>query len=248
MKSPRIDRHARHIMLKEIGGHGQKLLANAKVVIIGVGGLGSPCALYLAAAGLGQLTLIDDDVVDLSNLQRQIIYRTQDIDKPKTEIAKKSLLELDPELEIIAIQSKIDETNARDLLKNADLVIDGCDNFTTRHLVNKICHELKIPLLSGALGRFDGQIAAFDYKADSPCYQCFVPEAPTEAETCAQMGVIGAVAGVIGTMMALEAIKIITHAGDSLFGKIMIYNGLNANSRILKLSKDKKCAICGTLS
>lgn len=246
MKKPNLERHARHIMLKEIGGHGQKLIANSCVAIVGLGGLGSPCALYLAAAGIGKLILIDNDVVDISNLQRQIIYQTQDVGIAKTEIAKQRLLELDPDIEIITHQVRINAENAAIILAGADIIIDGTDNFETRFLVNSAAFKLKKILISGALGRFDGQVCAFDFRrGNGPCYQCLVPSMPPSAETCAQMGVVGAVAGVIGTMVALEAIKIITNAGNSLFGRILIYDGLNATSRTIRLNQDEHCQICG---
>lgn len=245
MRKPNLERHARHIMLKEIGGHGQKLITNSCVAIVGMGGLGAPCALYLAAAGIGKLVLIDDDVVDLSNLQRQIIYQTQDVGIAKTEIAKQRLLELDPAVEIITHQMRISAENATMVLTDADIIIDGTDNFETRFIVNSAAFGLKKILISGALGRFDGQVCAFDFRdGQGPCYQCLVPKLPPNAETCAQMGVVGAVAGVIGTMMALEAIKIITNAGNSLFGRILIYDGLNATSRTIRLTQDEHCTVC----
>lgn len=244
-KKPNLARHARHIMLKEIGGHGQKLIANSCVAIVGMGGLGAPCALYLAAAGFGKLILIDDDVVDISNLQRQIIYQTQDVGIAKTVAAKKALLALDDEVEITTHQARLTKDNATSILAEADIIIDGTDNFETRFLVNSTAFKLNKILISGALGRFDGQVCAFDFRrGNGPCYQCLVPQMPPNAETCAQMGVVGALAGVIGTMMALEAIKIISGAGNSLFGRILIYDGLNATSRTIGLPHDPNCQIC----
>ena len=249
MKKANIHRHARHIMLKEIGGTGQNKIANSAIAIIGMGGLGAPCALYLAAAGVGKLILVDDDSIELSNLQRQIIYQTNDLGIAKTEAAEKALLALDSDIEIAAYNCRLTQENAAQILADAEIIIDGSDNFETRFLVNKTAFEQNKILISGALGRFDGQVCAFDFRADNgqndgPCYQCLVPQAPPEAETCAQMGVVGALCGIIGSIMALEAIKIITNAGNSLFGRILLYDGLNATSRTIRLYKDENCEIC----
>lgn len=245
-KQPDIERHSRHILLKEIGGHGQKLIANTTVAIIGAGGLGCPCALYLTAAGIGKIIIIDDDKVELSNLQRQILFKTSDIGLPKVIAAQIALNEIDPNVEIIPTQARINEQNAESLLKDADIIIDGSDNFATRFLINKTAYDLEKILVSGALGRFEGQVSAYDFTNHTgPCYQCFVPEAPPFEESCAIMGVIGAVCGVIGSIMALETIKIITRNKEtSLIGKLLIYDGLRAQSRTLKISKDRKCKIC----
>ena len=242
-----IERHARHIMLKEIGGHGQKLIANSTIAIIGVGGLGCPCALYLAAAGVGKLILIDDDVVDLSNLQRQILFKTSDIGHPKVIAAQEALNAIDGDIEIIAVKERINGQNANELLANADIIIDGSDNFKTRFLINKTAYDLKKVLVSGALGRFDGQVAAFDFSdPQSPCYQCFVPDTPPIEEDCNILGVVGAICGIIGALMALETIKIITKNREtSLLGRILLYDGLKAQSRTLNIPKDRNCNTCG---
>ncbi len=243
-KKADIKRHARHILLKEIGGHGQNLIANSHIGIVGAGGLGAPVLLYLAAAGIGRITLIDNDIVDISNLQRQVLYRSEDIGKPKAECAKLSLNALDPNIEIIAHDARFTVDNA-DLLNDCDIIIDGSDNFETRFLLNRIAFEKRKILVSGALGRFDGQVSAFDFRdGNGPCYQCLIPQKPQMAENCDVLGVVGAICGIIGSIMALETIKIITNAGDSLFGRILIYDGLNASSRTLKLPKEDKCPIC----
>jgi molybdopterin/thiamine biosynthesis adenylyltransferase len=245
MKKPNVLRHARHIMLKEIGGHGQKLIANSSVAIVGMGGLGAPCSLYLAAAGIGKLILIDDDDVELSNLQRQIIYQTKHVGIAKTQAAKNALLGLDPDIEILTQQTRLTPENAAEILANADIIIDGTDNFETRFIVNSAAFKLNKILISGALGRFDGQVCAFDFRSGrGPCYQCFVPQPPPRAETCAQLGVVGALAGIIGTIMALEAVKIITSAGNSLIGRILLYDGLEATSRTIRLLPDENCKTC----
>jgi molybdopterin-synthase adenylyltransferase len=249
----RLDRHARHVLLKEIGGPGQARLANASIAIVGAGGLGAPAALYLAAAGVGRIALIDPDVVELSNLQRQILFRTQDVGMDKARAGAAAIKALDPLINVEAIVASLDETNSKHLIAGADIVLDGTDNFATRYHVNRACHDLGIPLVSGAVGRWDGQIGVFasgqtkSHAPDkrTPCYQCFVPEIPPEAESCAQMGVVGALTGVIGTMMALETIKLLTGAGQPLIGRILLYDGLAGTTRTLSLNADPHCHVCG---
>lgn len=249
----RLDRHARHILLREIGGPGQARLATSSVAIVGAGGLGAPAALYLAAAGVGRITLIDPDVVELSNLQRQVLFRSNDVGVDKARAGQAALKALDPQIDVEAIVTRLESANAEQLIAGADVVLDGTDSFETRFNVNRACHNLGIPLVSGAVGRWDGQIGVFasgrtkglpsDQRA--PCYQCWVPETPPDADTCAQMGVVGALTGVIGTMMALEAIKIIALAGTPLIGRMLFYDGLNATARTLTLNRDKTCPVCG---
>lgn len=236
------ERYARHIMLKELGGPGQQKLKAASVAIVGAGGLGAPAALYLAAAGVGRLRLIDDDAVSLSNLQRQILFRSDEVGAPKVERAKSALNALNPNVEIETFTTRLNPGNAPTLLQGADIVLDGTDDFATRFAVNDACHALGVTLVSGAVGRWDGQVAVF--KPSGPCYRCLVPEAPPDAETCAQVGVVGALTGVIGAMMALEAIKEIAQAGDSLAGRLFIYDSLNAEARTVKLPRDPACMVC----
>ena len=238
-----IDRYARHLVLKEIGGQGQMKLKAAKVALVGMGGIGSPAALYLAAAGIGTLGLIDDDDVSLSNLQRQVLFGAKDIGAPKAEAAAVHLDNLNPHCECRIHRLRLTETNAADVLGGYDIVLDGCDNFETRLLVNRVCHGLKKPLVSAALGRFSGQLATFDSR---PCYQCLVPEIPPDSETCERVGVVGALAGVMGSLAALEAIKVITGAGETLRGKLLIFDGLDMTSRIVKLAADPVCPVCGS--
>ena len=248
-----LERYQRHILLKEIGGPGQQRLKTAHVAMIGAGGLGAPAALYLVAAGIGKLTLIDPDSASLSNLQRQIIYRSDDVGQPKTARATAALNALNPNVEIMPIAKHLDAGNAQSLLAGADFILDGCDDFETRFAVNAAAHTLGVALISGAVGRWDGQIATFKSgltkgrpEADRlPCYQCFVPEAPPDAEPCSVVGVVGALTGVIGSMMALEAIKEITHAGESLAGRILLYDGLAAQARTIRLPPDPSCPVCG---
>ncbi|MCH8488795.1 MAG: molybdopterin-synthase adenylyltransferase MoeB [Oceanicaulis sp.] len=240
-------RHARHILLKEIGGPGQQRLSRARVVIIGAGGLGAPAALYLAAAGAGAVRIADPDVVSLDNLQRQILFRTEDVGRLKTERTAEALSALDPSLEIEARAVTADESSLPDLLAGADLVLDGCDDFATRFAVNRAALAARIPLVSGAVGRWDGQVGVFapHLAPDAPCYQCWMPEIPPDAETCAQTGIVGALTGIVGSLMALEAIKLITGAGEPLIGRLVIHDGLSGRARTVRLHRDPDCKACG---
>lgn len=238
------ERYARHILLREIGGPGQQRLKTATVAIVGAGGLGAPAALYLAAAGVGRLRLIDDDQVSLSNLQRQIIFRSDDAGEAKVERAGAALEALNPNVAIEQKRERLTPANARDLLSGADLVLDGTDDFATRFAVNEACHALGVPLISGAVGRWSGQVALFP--PQGPCYRCFVPQTPPDAETCAQVGIVGALTGVIGSIVALEAIKHIADAGETLEGRIFLFDGLGAEARVAKLQRDPHCPVCGS--
>lgn len=247
------ERYARHILLKEIGGPGQQRLKAAAIAIVGMGGLGAPAALYLAAAGVGRLRLIDDDIVALSNLQRQILYRGNEVGAAKVEAAATALAALNPHIEFEARAERLTDENARDVLAGADIVLDGTDDFVTRFAVNAACHDLGITLISGAVGRWDGQVATFKSGLTKhlppeqrlPCYRCLVPHIPPGAETCAQVGIVGALTGVIGSMMALEAIKEIVGTGESLAGRLMIYDALATTSRTARLPRDPACPVCG---
>ena len=240
-----LERYARHIILKEVGGLGQQKLMKARVLVIGAGGLGSPLMMYLAAAGVGTIGIIDDDTVDLSNLQRQIIHMTPSLGSDKVASAKQTISEINPEINVITYAERLDEDNANDIISAYDIVADGCDNFTTRFLVNDICMKNKVPLISGALSQFDGQLATFKgYESDKPCYRCLVPEHPRGVLSCAEAGILGAVAGVLGTMQAVEVLKEILELGDGLAGKLLIYDALNAASRTIKLPKDPGCKYC----
>tara|TARA_R110000744_G_scaffold84678_3_gene165689 strand:+ start:45363 stop:46109 length:747 start_codon:yes stop_codon:yes gene_type:complete len=239
-----IERFARHIVLREIGGPGQQALGRARVAIVGAGGLGAPASLYLTAAGVGHITLIDPDTVSLDNLQRQILFRTDDIGQSKAGTGAVALRALNPGTQVIAIPAALDADNARELLAGADLILDGCDNFETRFAVNAASRALGIPLVSGAIGRWDGQVSLFNASPDAPCYRCWVPEIPPDAETCARVGVVGALPGLIGSMMALEAIKHICDAGQTLDGRILLFDGLAMESRTVKLRRDPECQGC----
>lgn len=236
-------RYARHILLKEIGGPGQQRLKAAHVAMVGVGGLGAPAALYLAAAGVGRLRLIDDDAVSVDNLQRQIIFRGSDVGFSKVERARAVLAELNAHVDVEVERQRLSDANAAYLLKGADIVLDGSDDFETRFAVNAACRAMGVPLVSGAVGRWDGQVAVF--ARGGPCYRCFVPETPPDAETCARVGVVGALTGVVGSIMALEAIKVISGAGEPLIGRVMVFDGLSGDARVAKLSRDPACPVCG---
>jgi molybdopterin-synthase adenylyltransferase len=237
-----VDRYARHLVLREIGGPGQQKLKAASVLMIGAGGLGAPAALYLAAAGVGRLTLADNDVVSLSNLQRQVLYSVADIGEPKTASAASRLRGLNPHVEVTAAPA-VTVANAAELIAGHDLVLDGTDNFETRLMVSDACLAAGVPLVSGAIGRWTGQVGVF---VGQPCYRCLVPEVPPDAETCVAVGVVGALAGVIGSMMALEAIKLIVGAGAPLTGRLLIYDALAAETRTVRIAADPACPACGS--
>lgn len=237
-----IDRYARHLVLREVGGPGQQKLKAARVLIVGAGGLGSPAALYLAAAGVGTLILADPDTVDRSNLQRQVIYAEADLGRPKVDAAADRLRGLNPHVVTKTFNGAFDTETADKLTADADIVLDGTDDFGVRFCVNAACVRHGKPLVSGAIGRWTGQVGVFGRR---PCYRCLVPEIPPDAETCVAVGVVGALAGVIGSMMALEAIKLIVGAGDPLVGRLMIYDALAAETRTVRVAGDPDCPVCG---
>ena len=238
-----VERYARHLVLREIGGQGQQRLKAAKVLVVGAGGLGGPAALYLAAAGVGTLGLVDADHVSLSNLQRQILFSTQDVGSSKTDRGAQHLAALNPEIGLVSHPFALTADNAEALIGQYDLVLDGVDDFAVRYLINAACLATGKTLVSGAIGRWTGQVAVFH---GQPCYRCLVPEIPPGAETCSVVGVVGALAGIIGSMMALEAIKQITGAGESLASRLFVYDGLSAEARTVRLSADPDCPACGT--
>lgn len=244
MTPTQIQRYARHLVLKDIGGPGQNKLLSSRIVIVGAGGLGGPAALYAAAAGIGHITLIDDDIVELSNLQRQIQFSEHHIGQSKAAALAQGLAALNSDLTLTSVEQRLTANNAQALLSGHDLILDGTDDFAVRFAINKASYHLNTPLLSGALGRFNGQIGLFNTAKESPCYRCFVPDIPPNIETCAHVGVIGALAGVIGSMMALEAIKYLTGAGDSLAGALYLYEGLSGIGRKINLPKDPACQVC----
>ncbi len=247
----RLDRFARHIVLPEVGGAGQVALAQTHVVLIGCGGIGSPALQYLAAAGIGRLTLIDDDVIEASNLQRQTIFTTADIGRPKALVAAEWVGRFDAAIETRAITRRVGEASAAQMLDGATLVLDGCDNFATRLAVSDACVKLGIPLTSAALGRFQGQVANFaGHLAGESCYRCFVGDAfdAEDCDSCAADGVLGAMAGMIGAFAAMQAIRIalIGHAslGDPQWGKLQLFEGLAPSLRTMRIAKDPECRGC----
>ncbi|MET4128714.1 molybdopterin-synthase adenylyltransferase MoeB [Roseovarius sp. MBR-6] len=242
-----LDRYARHIVLREIGGPGQKALKQARVLVIGAGGLGSPVLLYLAAAGVGTIGVIDDDAVDNSNLQRQVIHRDEDIGCPKVESALRAMLAQNPNVIVRPYARRLSPEIATDLFAEYDLIVDGTDNFATRYLANSTAASQGKPLISGALSQWEGQVSVFDPARGAPCYQCIFPEAPAPglAPSCAEAGVLGPLPGVVGAMMAAEAIKLITGAGTPLRGEMLIYDALYGESRKISLSRRPDCPICG---
>lgn len=241
-----LDRYARHLVLREVGGRGQALLKAANVAVVGAGGLGAPCLLYLAAAGVGRITVIDDDTVALSNLQRQILFTTADTGRAKAPTAAHHLTALNPHVAVIPVQTRLTPANARDLLKGHTQVADGCDSFATRLAVSDATQALRIPLVSGAVGPFDGQVATFrGYDPALPCYRCLVgAAADRDGDSCADTGIIGALTGIIGAMMALEVIREITGFGDSLAGRLLLYDAMGARMRTVRLPKDPSCPGC----
>lgn len=241
-----IERYSRHIILPEIGGTGQKRINEAKVLVLGAGGLGSPVALYLAAAGVGTIGLVDSDVVDLTNLQRQILHATKDIGRPKVESGKERLTALNPDIKVVPYKLAINSENIMDLIKQYDVVVDGTDNFPTRFLINDACVFAGKPLVHGAILRFDGQAFTI-IPHEGPCYRCIFrePPPPGTVPNCSQAGILGAIAGIIGTIQATEAIKIILGKGKLLSGRMLIVDALDMSFRETKVRQDPDCPVCG---
>ncbi|MGF1659665.1 MAG: ThiF family adenylyltransferase [Rubrimonas sp.] len=240
-----LDRYARHIVLREIGGPGQARLRRARVLCVGAGGLGSPALLYLAAAGVGTLGIADDDIVSLSNLQRQVLHATDRIGARKTDSAIEALRAINPHVTVEAHPVRLTAENAEALIGAYDMTLDGSDNFATRHLVNAICVKLGKPLIAAAIGQWEGQLSV--YGAPGPCYACVFPETPAEglAPSCAQAGVLGALAGVMGALQAAEAVKRIVGAGESLSGRLLLYDALWAEFRTIAVTRRRDCPVCG---
>ena len=239
-------RYSRHFLLPEVGEDGQAKLLQAKVLMIGAGGLGSPSAYYLAAAGVGTIGIIDNDVVDISNLQRQILHANDRVGMPKVESAKKTLEGLNPDVKVIPYQAKLTSENVMDIIKDYDLVVDGCDNFPTRYLVNDACVLAGKPNVHGSIFQFEGQATVF-YPGKGPCYRCLYPEPPPAelAPSCAEAGVLGVLPGLVGVIEALEAVKIILGKGETLVGRLLHFNTLTMEINTLKLRRDPNCPLCG---
>ncbi len=242
-----LERYARHVVLREIGGPGQKNLKQARVLVIGAGGLGAPALLYLTAAGVGTIGVIDDDVVENANLQRQIIHLDADIGKPKVFSAQATMEAQNPAVTVRPYHRRLDGDIAETLFADYDLILDGTDNFDTRYLANRAAVALGKPLVSGALSQWEGQLSVFDPARGAPCYQCVFPEPPAAglAPSCAEAGVVGPLPGVVGAMMAVEAVKIITGAGQPLRGQMLIYDALYGESRKIALKRRGDCPVCG---
>jgi molybdopterin-synthase adenylyltransferase len=244
-----LDRYARHIVLKEIGGAGQARLLGRHVLIIGAGGIGCPAIQYLAAAGAGRITVVDDDAVSLSNLQRQVLYGTADVGKPKVDVAAEAVARINGDVRFTARQERITADTPISLLDGVDVVLDGCDNFATRLIVNDLCVAARVPLVSAAIGQFHAQLGTFrGWEADKPCYRCFVGDAhdAEDCDSCSELGVLGAMVGMIGAFAAMEVVRVICGFGDEQAGKIQIIDGLTPSMRAIKLPKDPGCSTCGS--
>ncbi len=246
MNDQQLLRYSRHILLDEVGVEAQDRLLNATALVVGAGGLGSPAALYLAAAGVGHIVLADGDTVDLTNLQRQILHREDRVDQPKAESGRKTMLEINPQIDVIAINERLEDQALDEAVANATVVLDCCDNFATRHAVNRACVKNKVPLVSGAAIRFDGQLAVFDAReSDSPCYHCLFPEGQdVEDIRCAVMGVFAPLTGIIGTMQAAEALKIAGKFGKPITGKLQLLDSRTLEFNEIRVPKDPKCLVC----
>ena len=242
-----VKRYSRHLIMPEVGMAGQEKLKNAKVLCVGTGGLGSPLALYLAAAGVGRIGLVDSDVVDFSNLQRQVLHHTSDVGRPKIVSASEKLRDLNPEIEIVTYDTMLTADNALDICAQYDIIADGTDNFPTRYLTNDACVLLGKPNVYASIFRFEGQASVF-YAKEGPCYRCLYPEPPPPGEipSCAEGGVLGILPGILGLIQATEVIKLILGIGTPLIGRLMMFDALDMKTQELQLSKDQNCPICGT--
>lgn len=247
MNDDQLLRYSRHILLPQVGIEGQQRLLESHALVIGAGGLGSPAALYLATAGVGRITLVDDDSVDLTNLQRQILHRSDAVGLPKALSGRQTIAEYNPEVTVIALEARAAGPMLDDLVAGADVILDCCDNFATRHDLNRACVRHRKPLVSGAAIRFDGQVSVFDLrKPDAPCYHCLFPEGQDLEETrCAVMGVFAPLTGIIGALQAAEALKLLMNVGDSLNGRLLLLDGLSMEWRQIRLVKDAACMVCG---
>ncbi|MDO5706702.1 MAG: HesA/MoeB/ThiF family protein [Paracoccus sp. (in: a-proteobacteria)] len=246
MSDAELDRYARHLVLREIGGPGQMRMRGARVLIVGAGALGAPVCLYLAAAGVGRITLADDDTVSLSNLQRQVIFRDADTRRPKTQAAAAAMAALNPHIRVTPLTHRITEVD-NDLVAAHDLVLDGTDSFASRQVVNRLCVAAGVPLIAGSIAQWEGQITLYDPARGGPCMACLFPVAPAPglAPSCAEAGVVGALPGVIGSMMALETIKHLTGAGQGLRGRMMLFDGLYGENRTILTQARADCPVCG---
>ncbi|MEN3048306.1 MAG: molybdopterin-synthase adenylyltransferase MoeB [Candidatus Caldarchaeales archaeon] len=243
---PEIRRYGRHLIMPEVGMKGQRKLKAARVLVVGAGGLGSPVALYLAAAGVGRVGIVDFDAVDETNLQRQVLFTTEEVGRPKVEAARERLERLNPYVEVVSYNSTIDSSNALEIIRDYDVVVDATDNFPTRYLLNDACVFLGKPLVYGSIFRFDGQVSVF-YAGKGPCYRCLYPEPPPPGlvPSCAEGGVLGVLPGIIGSLQANEAIKLILGVGRPLIGKLLLVDALSMTFRELSFQRDRNCPVCG---
>ena len=246
MSLDEVRRYSRHLIIPDVGMAGQKRLKNARVLCVGAGGLGSPTLMYLAAAGVGTLGIVEFDVVDESNLQRQIIHGQSDVGRSKAESARDSIKEINPFVDVVMHEERLDSTNVMPLFSQYDLIVDGTDNFATRYLVNDACVLLGKPYVWGSIFRFDGQASVF-WADHGPCYRCLYPEPPPPGmvPSCAEGGVLGVLCGTIGSIQVTEAIKLLTGVGDSLLGRLLVYDALEMTFREVRIRKDPNCAVCG---
>lgn len=246
MTNEQMERYSRHILLKQIGVKGQRKISKGRVLIVGAGGLGAPAAMYLAAAGVGTVGIVDPDVVDLSNLQRQVIHTTPDVGRPKVVSAAETMRAINPDVNVVPIQEYVTSQNVMDLIKDYDFVLDGTDNFPAKFLINDACVLGQKPFSHAGILRFNGQLMTY-VPGEGPCYRCVFKEPPPAdaVPTCSQAGVIGAMAGVIGCLQAMEAVKFLTGVGDLLTGRLLTYDGLGMHFREIKVPRDPNCAVCG---
>lgn len=247
MNDQQLLRYSRHILLDEIDIEGQEKLLAAHALIIGAGGLGSPAAFYLASAGIGTITLVDDDTVDLTNLQRQILHTTERVGQAKVVSGQKTLAEINPTIEIIALQERVSGERLDELVRNASVVLDCCDNFATRHAINRACVANRVPLVSGAAIKFDGQVSVFDTRSDkAPCYACLFPEDQQfEEVNCGTMGVFAPLVGIIGSTQAAEALKLVAGIGASLAGRLLLLDARTMEWSSIKIARNASCSVCG---
>jgi adenylyltransferase/sulfurtransferase len=247
MNDQQLTRYSRHILLSQIGIGGQERIGRSRILVIGAGGLGAPVSIYLASAGVGRITLCDGDTVDLTNLQRQIVFRTQDVGRPKVEAAADAIAALNPDVEVVPLHERVAGDRLDWLVDASDIVVDCSDNFPTRHAINRACVHRRKPIVSGAAVHFDGQVSTFDLRDPaSPCYNCLFPDGTEVEETrCAVMGVFAPVVGIIGTTQAAEALKLAAGIGESLAGRLLLLDVLSMEWRSVRLQKDPACAVCG---
>ena len=248
MKDEQLLRYSRQILLPKFGAEGQQALLNARVLIIGVGGLGSPVAMYLAAAGIGHLVISDFDQVDLSNLQRQIAHGHNDIGRPKVDSARDQMLGLNPDIEVTALNKKLEGEELRQQVRDADVVVDASDNFSSRYLLNEFCVAESTPLVSGAAIRMDGQVSVFMNQGDGPCYRCLYRDGMEEEQTCSDNGVVAPLVGMVGSIQAMETIKLLTGIGEVLEGRLLVIDAMGMEFRSMKLKADPDCPVCSTNS